>query len=280
MNSPFKLKTANENLVTRPTDGVGSISSPLQLSKSPLTEKSMNQFTPSSPIRTPQKPSMTVFLDLISPQQKRACLGQSSEKSRILPNTYTYSPWRSPLTVPRTPIDYYNQTPIKFDFNSYTWGEAVMLPDETLITIFGYLNSSRDLCSLACVSLRWRAIADDCYLWKPLFLLHWGVTVATDDETWKANFLRRKSEVLMHQIKSGRSYANKRKRQELSSQMSRSNSGLIFKRIATTDNGIKRKPSKEKFGQASEELMAFFQEKAAYFDQFSAMDLPTTPQKY
>jgi hypothetical protein len=93
----------------------------------------------------------------------------------------------------------------------------------------------------------------------------------------------------MQQIKSGRSYGNKRTHRLASTTqntnnqlgpLQRSNSGLIFKKVTQEQPVVPKKlTSKQKREEKEKtELNAFLEQKRAYFDQFD-FDLPTTPQK-
>lgn len=131
-------------------------------------------------------------------------------------------------------------------------------------------------------------------LWRPLYYLHWGMTQTDEVElnaSWKMNFLKRKTEVLMQQMKEGRSYAKRKKNRTggdktLSGpkpQLQRSTSGLgsgWFKRpisqMAETKENKKVKAAKNKREEKEKELDRFLQQRAKFFDQFSEVDLPTT----
>jgi len=89
------------------------------------------------------------------------------------------------------------------------------MPYETIIGIFSYLKSSRDLCSVACVSKCWKIVSAEPTLWKPLYLLRFGPagsSVYDPTCSWKINFLKRKQELHVEQIAEGRpSYAKKKR---------------------------------------------------------------------
>lgn len=73
---------------------------------------------------------------------------------------YVYSTPRqtsfyTPTKTPATPSLAYYSTPIKFNIASCFITEQIYLPEELLIAVFQYLDSSRDLCSLACCSKRY-----------------------------------------------------------------------------------------------------------------------------
>lgn len=116
-------------------------------------------------------------------------------------------------------------------------------------------------------------------------------TVSDPFDSWKTNFLKRKTEVLMQQMKEGRSYAKRKKTRAggdkalsgpTKTQLQRSNSGSglgWFKRpvLQVGNKETKKgKATKSKKEEKEKELNDFLQQRAKFFDQFSEVDLPTT----
>lgn len=117
------------------------------------------------------------------------------------------------------------------------------------------------------------------------------ITECDSSTLWKTNFLKRKTEVLLQQMKEGRSYAKRKKNRgggdkalsgPTKTQLQRSNSGSglgWFKRpVLQVENkeNKKVKATKNKREEKEKELNDFLQQRAKFFDQFSEMDLPTT----
>jgi hypothetical protein len=93
-------------------------------------------------------------------------------------------------------------------------------PDEILLYIFSYLNTPTELCLLACVCKRWRAISSDDTLWRPLFVKDWGPffdSFEGEKRSIKQEYFRRKKEFLEKIDRmTAKSYSKKRTFSQLS----------------------------------------------------------------
>jgi len=128
------------------------------------------------------------------------------------------------------------------------------VPYEIILEILSFLKTSRDLCSVACVTKRWRILSADDSLWKPLFQLHFGSISFDSSHSWKWNFLKRKQELFMEKIlNNGVSYGKKKVRKPVNNFMGiqKSNSLAVFKKVVKNEeNGKKkRKRRKRKIGR-------------------------------
>jgi len=157
------------------------------------------------------------------------------------------------------------------------------VPYEIILEIFSFLKTSRDLCSVACVTKRWRILSADDSLWKPLFQLHFGSISFDSSHSWKWNFLKRKQELFMEKIlNNGVSYGKKKVRKPVNNFMGiqKSNSLAVFKKVVKNEENGKKKEKGEK-GKLEDDaaLLEFLQQKKKFFDSFDTTCLATTPMK-
>jgi hypothetical protein len=84
------------------------------------------------------------------------------------------------------------------------------LPDELLLQIFSYLNTVKDLTSLACVCKRFSFISEDKLLWQDIYDRTYGVLYPVDFD-YKFHYMCRKRRILSQPSNGVKSYTKRQR---------------------------------------------------------------------
>eukprot|EP01124_Arcella_intermedia_P021676 TRINITY_DN3080_c0_g1_i2.p1 TRINITY_DN3080_c0_g1~~TRINITY_DN3080_c0_g1_i2.p1 ORF type:complete len:588 (-),score=171.99 TRINITY_DN3080_c0_g1_i2:285-1997(-) len=165
-------------------------------------------------------------------------------------------------------------------------------PPEIITTILSFLESSVDLCSVACISKQWLYLSSSSAIWQPLYILNFSLpavspsTPLTSKTNWKAMFLKRRKEIVVKKVKA---YGKKTR---LTTNFEFGLSESVTYPSALPEESCSafkiptkkaRKPRKkqtkadERSQNEDPQLIQFLQKKKQFYDSFDNVSLLTTP---